>query len=213
MKYKIAILTFFLAGLLEGFSQSFVNLNFENAQIKNLSFSEIPATNAFPGWTINTYRIYYDDLSLSGESVSIFDISNILSLQPIQGKYFAFLTSGNYPGTGISISMGQTGTVPVSAESIIFWGSIGGMQVTFDGQPLNFLVTGSIANYDIYTADISSYAGQTGQLLFTLPPYVINATLDNIQFSASPVPEPSELALVALGISLLGFRRWQNSSP
>jgi hypothetical protein len=35
------------------------------------------------------------------------------------------------------------------------------------------------------------------------------ATLDNIQFSSTAVPEPSELALGALGALLLGFRRWR----
>jgi hypothetical protein len=81
------------------------------------------------------------------------------------------------------------------------------MQITFNSQPLNFLVTGSSANYDIYTADISAYAGQTGQLLFTVPPYVNSAILDNIQFSSSPVPEPAALALAALGAGLLGCLR------
>ena len=87
------------------------------------------------------------------------------------------------------------------------------MQATFNGQPIDFLVTGSTANYTIYSADISAYAGQTGQLLFTLPPNVDGdyAILDNIQFSTTAVPEPGPFALAALGTLLLGFRRWRSA--
>jgi PEP-CTERM motif len=96
----------------------------------------------------------------------------------------------------------------------VFWGTAGGLQVTFNGQPLTFLTTGSTANYIIYTADISAYAGQTGQLLFADPYYTNTqggpASIDNIQFSSSSVPEPSAFALGALGTLLLGFRRWRN---
>ena len=92
--------------------------------------------------------------------------------------------------------------------SIIFWGNDVGLNITFRSQLLNFVVTGSTANYNVYTADISAYAGQTGLLLFTETAYG-NSALDNIQFSTTPVPEPSTLALGALGALLLGFRRWK----
>ena len=201
----------FLFGLLllcrSGHAQGFVNLDFESANIVLGSFNQISITNAFPGWTITWAFVSYDSPSLSGGSITICDTNPPTSFQPIQGRFFAFLASENYPGTGLPISMSQTGQIPVSAESISFWGTIGGMQITFNSQPLNFLVTGSSANYDIYTADISAYAGQTGQLLFTVPPYVNSAILDNIQFSSSPVPEPAALALAALGAGLLGCLR------
>ena len=83
------------------------------------------------------------------------------------------------------------------------------MQITFNGQPLNFFVTGSTANYNIYAADISEFAGHTGQLLFTVPPYTGSDELDYIQFSSVPVPEPSEFGLAVLGALLLGLRRWR----
>lgn len=204
---KISILMFVLTAntLL---SQGFINLNFESATITNVVFYEIAASNAFPSWTV-TGGTLYNNFSLSGNSVSIFDTNNLMALQPMQGNYFAFLNSGNYPGTGIPISLAQTGTVPVSATSILFWGVIGGMQISFNGQPLSFSVLSSTPNYSVYGADISPYAGQTGNLVFTLPPYTGNASLDNIQFSTSPVPEPGALALAAMGALLLGWRRWK----
>ena len=116
-----------------------------------------------------------------------------------------------------SAAIGQTGQIPLSTQSLTFLGNISDMQITFNGQPLNFLVTGSTANYNIYTADISAYAGQTGLLLFTAPYFgdgYIGGTpmIDNIQFSTTAVPEPGTLAVAALGTLLLGSRRWKRIS-
>ena len=202
---KISILL--LALCQNGWAQGFVNLDFESANIVLTDGLQTFVTNAFPGWTVNPPYIVYDTVSLSGGSITIWD-SNYAS--PIQGEYSVGLASVN-EGTGYSISLGQTGTIPSSAQSIIFWGTLGGMQVTFDGNPLNFTATGSGPGYAIYGADISAYASQTGELLFTLPPYVDGAVLDNIQFSSLPIPEPSVLALTGLGGLLFGFRRWRNS--
>jgi hypothetical protein len=194
-------------------AQGFVNLDFEDAN--NLgtpgSFNQISATDAFPGWTVYARYIVYDDISLSGGSISICDSGPPFYFPPIQGTYFALLFSANTPGDQLSISIGQTGQIPPSANSITFWGNDEGMQITFNGQPLSFSSIGSTANYSIYGADISAFAGQTGQLLFTVPPLTGSDNLDNIQFSSSSVPEPSEFALIALGALLLGFRRWRNS--
>jgi hypothetical protein len=205
-KHNITLIVL-LAGTCFGFSQGFVNLDFEAANLKGYSSgSEVPAANAFPGWTVNAL-IIYDNLSLSGESASICDTNNPTLIPAIQGRYFAILTSGNYPGTGVPISMGQTGQIPLWAQTISFWGDIGGLQITFGGQPLSFNATGGTPNYAVYQADISAFAGQTGQLLFTLPPYVSDARLDNIQFSSSPVPEPGAFGLFVLGGVLLAWRR------
>ena len=176
-----------------------MNLDFENANLTGYPpGSTVQATNAFPGWTVNAQYIIYDDVSLSGESISIADIPSI------QGRYYARFTAGNssFGGTN-TISLGQTGTIPMGTHSIAFWGNISGLQITFAGQSLAFSQTGSTANYNIYAADISAFAGQTGQLLFSAPAFTYPANLDNIQFSPSTVPEPSEFTLSAFGALLL----------
>ncbi len=78
--------------------------------------------------------------------------------------------------------------------------------VSFNGQTLSLTVLGSTPNYNIYGADISAFAGQTGQLLFTAAPQTIDI-IDNIQFSNLAVPEPTTLALTALGGAFLCLRR------
>ena len=225
MKTKIITLIWLQVGLCLIHSQGFVNLNFEQAQIViNPGFGAY-ASNAIPGWTayisgVSQTYIVYNTVPLAAPAVTLQGTNNILGHPPIQGKYFVMLWgefNPNPPGNPAfetnSAAIGQTGQIPLFAQSISFWGTIGGMQATFNGQPLDFLVTGSTANYTIYSADISAYAGQTGQLLFNDPYYGGTfggpATLDNIQFSSTAVPEPSELALGALGALLLGFRRWR----
>ena len=215
MKTKITLLLLLVGGHV-AFSQGFVNLNFEDADLTGYSVGdEVPSSNAFPGWTINAAFVLYDNFSLSGESISLIDTNPAAyweAFSTIQGNYFMFFVSANYPGTGVPTSVGQIGTIPPWAQSITFWGSIGGMQVTFDGNPLYFSAIGSGSSYTIYGADISAYANQTGELLFTLPPYVGNASLDNIQFSSTAVPEPSTLALSAFGGLLVVWRRrWKAS--
>jgi hypothetical protein len=209
MKTKIPLIVALVFAVRIGVSQGFVNLNFEAA--KNLgvpgSFTQLSATNAFPGWTVSAYYILYDDVSLSGYDVSIIDTNTPYYTTPIQGKYYAMLIPVNLPGYGYYTSIGQTGQIPLSAESISFWGNIGSIQITFNGQPLSFVITDTTPNYFIYGADISAYAGQTGQLLFSVPPQSSGGILDNIQFSSTPVPEPGTFGLFAMGGALLAWRR------
>jgi hypothetical protein len=183
---------------------TFQNVDFESADLTEyLPGNTVPAANAFPGWTVNATYILYDGSSLSGEAIGIYD-TNDPSKISIQGTYYAGFGPGNssFGGTN-TISLGQTGTIPLGTHSITFWGEIAGLQITFAGQPLAFSQIGSTANYNIYGADISAFAGQTGQLLFSAPPFTHPANLDNIQFSPSQVPEPETFALSALGALLL----------
>ena len=58
----------------------------------------------------------------------------------------------------------------------------------------------------MYAGEISPYAGQTAELRFTVP--TAGGSLDYIQFSTTPVPEPSTWALLGLGGALFwGLKR------
>jgi hypothetical protein len=202
-------------------AQSFANLNFESANITGFSSGSIPTHNAIPDW--NAYisgvaqsTILYDDETLSDPAISLQDTNSIYP--QIQGSYAVLLQGQFNPSHNSiytnSVSIGQSGLIPSTAESLIFLANItvGGpyvdnMQLTFNGQNLSYNPIGSGANYTIYDADISSFAGQTGQLLFTVP-YNGGVFLDNIQFSINPVPEPGGRALGVLGgLCLIGCRR------
>jgi hypothetical protein len=207
--------------------QGFVNLDFESAIIVNDPQGSYPwsvyGSDAIPGWTAYiagtpVSDIWYNEVPLGAPEVTLQGTNNILGRPLIGGNYFVMLWGAFNNPTGGSAAIGQTGEIPSSAQSLVFWGTTGGLQVTFNGQPLFILTTGSTANYTIYAADISAYAGQTGQLLFT-DPYYSNtqggpASIDNIQFSSSSVPEPSVLSLFSICILLFCWRtKRPNNSP
>src|ERR1019366_2253711 len=79
-----------------------------------------------------------------------------------------------------SASIGQTGTIPTTAQSVTFYlgDTYGTLQITFNGQPLSLMDISNTLNYTIWGADISAYAGQNGQLLFTAP-FQTFAVIDN----------------------------------
>jgi hypothetical protein len=224
----ICFVAIFAVPLRNASGQGFGNLDFESANVSGHSpGDEVAASAALPSWTAyfssssdptasSFSTVGYDGLSIGPAFISLEDLNapngtGGFSLFPMQGNYSVFLqgSQGSVPfPPGTSTSIGQTGTIPNTSQSLTFFAILGGnFQVTFNGQNISYSAVGSGANYTIYGADISSYAGQTGQLLFTAPNQT-STLLDNIQFSSSAVPEPSEFALSGLGALLLGFRRW-----
>jgi len=217
MKLILSTLSILTIGITSGLSQGFINLNFEHPVLPLTSDGfGIPTTNGIPGWTAyftdtsGTYinpNIFYDTRAIDGAAVSLHD-TNSDSLQPLQGQ-FSLLLQGSSPFfPPASASIGQTGRIPLNALSITFYLSLdSSFQVSFNGQNISLLQLSSTSNYGIMGGDISAFAGQTGQLLFTALPNVGYGGLDNIRFSSSSIPEPSSLALGALGALLFGFRR------
>ena len=222
MKTILVGLVAFLASLFPVKSQGFINLNFEQAQIVIDPGQGARAAAAIPGWTayisIQTNftaltHIVYNTVSLGASSVDLMGTNGFYPA--IQGRY-SIVLQGNTGGQPSGAAIGQTGLIPLSAMSLLFWGGIGSANnpatVSFNDNLLTLLQIGSTANYNIYVADVSAYAGQIGQLLFSVP-QAGGLGLDNIQFSSTAVPEPSALALAALGGLLFGLRSGKRTSP
>lgn len=185
---KLVIL---LAGIGGAFAQGFVNLDFESANLSGYGAGSVPATNAIPGWTAylggtNLANINYNESHYGGNQVCLVGSTNF------QGNYYILLQGS----MNEAASIGQTGTIPTTAESLTWWGTTLD-SLTFNGQPLTYGAIGSGSGYTIYAANISAFAGETGQLLFSSIhfPLTPGDIIDNIQFSSSPVPEPSVLGL------------------
>ncbi len=224
MKIRIACATLINIGFVFPIAQSraqgaFVNLNFESANASvlgtNGSGRVVSATQALPGWTVyigglQSSQVFYNDPSLGAASVGLVGPN---SGPILQGSYTAVLNADEFTFTGAnSAAIGQTGQIPQNAQTLIFWSSpANSLQAAFDGQMLPLIQLGSGANYVIEGANISSFAGQTGELRFTVPfalTWTAFSYLDNIQFStnALPVPEPAASMLFLVGAALFGLK-------
>ena len=196
--------------------QGFVNLGFENTTLTRVLVNEYSgyySTNAtIPGWDWSPHAnagysdpnttVAFNDLALAASAVTLEGTNG--PYRAISGKYSILLQGGSsFVSSASYASIGQTGQIPSSALSLIYWG--GALQASFNGQPLAFYAMSNDPNFTVWGADISAYAGQTGQLLFTAP-WQTTALLDNIQFSSSPVPEPSVFSLFICGTFLIFYR-------
>ena len=201
MQAKIVILVL-LTGIRLCHSQGFVNLDFEAADVSAYGSGPafVPITNALPGWTgyltgNAVDRVFYNSISLGGPSVSLLDsLSPFPALVPIQEWYSVYLAAG--------AGIGQTGQIPNTAASLVFLSKpFSAFNVSFGGQLISMLQSGTSGNNIIMAGDISRFAGQTGELLFAG-----GGLFDSIQFSNQPIPEPSMLGLFGLGALLFAWR-------
>jgi len=204
-----------LAGIFGSTAQAqgtFQNLNFESARIIRDPSSPyypygIAVSNAVPGW--NAYNaignvIFYNDVSLGASAISIHDKNDTNNLIPVLEGSYTILLQPNFPGGTVRPALGQVGTIPSSARSVTFYGT-GNYSVTFAGQPISLSILGSTPTYTIFGGDVSALDNQTGELLIQG-----GGSLDNIQFSNQPIPEPSPFALAlatAAGIYVARKRR------
>jgi hypothetical protein len=217
--------------------QSFVNLNFEQATVAPApsgytpsdAVNPISATSALPGWTVSEdsticTAVWGSPVALDETSVAL--VSG--SFSPIHGSYsvqlsaYADAPSGLYRNSSIS----QTGLIPIGTQSIQFLiaspsqaGSVQSIpMITLNGTPISLFAISQSGGVITMAGDVSAFADTTADLTFlckattggTFPANENYYNLDDIQFSPSPVPEPSVLGLSALGALaalLFGFRR------
>lgn len=187
--------------------QGFLNLNFESAQNlpANPPFpdgTDLPATNALPGWTA-----YNNNVVLSEINYVSNEFSGSSTVVELQGGSLAL--SGDFSVALFSDgSISQTGLVPSNAGSLEFEAAHD-LEVILGGQSLSYSALSEGPGYTIYEAGIpSDMDGQTEELTFKIngPGQTL---LDNIEFLPTSVPEPAEGALIGVGAVLFGGFRWR----
>lgn len=219
-----SFLTTLLIGTSSGNSQWFLNTDFEKKpKFTTNVFTTVTATLQNWNWTpignyinTDTNSVAYNNIALDAPAVTLQGTNSPYD-PAIQGNYSVLLQGGSFaiPQSEAGASISQTGEIPPGTESIMYWVKQTAFyanetfQMTFNGQPLPSIVTSSTANYNVYAADISADSGQTGLLQFSVP-WQTAFMIDNIQFSDSPIPEPSDLALIAFVVVVFGIYRWQH---
>ncbi len=197
----VVILGLFLVTALQtGHAQgSFQNLGFE----QSLPPSESRWWLDLMGWAPNTVS-HYNTISLGGASIILHDSKSEYA-QPLLGNYSLQLVNAWFPLPPSEIAVAeisQTGTIPMSAHSLRFLATSLTPVVLFAGSALTTQRIGGTARFHVLAADISSWAGQTGELRFGN-----TGMLDGISFSTVPVPEPHLIWLLLAGGMVLFVRR------
>lgn len=207
-----------------GYTQGFVNLDFESANLSPVPSGQyggfVPISNALPGWTgyINGSQVtnaLQNNLTVGSSSIDILgpDWINNGAISIIEGNYTVLLQGGS--PANYSAAIAQTGLIPVDARSLEFKSdtvsSLGQIAVTIGGQSISLTPLTTTSTYILYGGDISAFSGQTEELRFTAPgASALLFSIDSVVFSTSPVPEPSVLGLLALGGLFFGLRRWRH---
>jgi len=210
-----------LAAGLRAFSQGFVNLNFEGAKVTLPSGTQpgpVLVTNALFGWSVyfQTFpqtQIYYDDISIGSSQITLVSASDPYGPNAIGGSFSVFLQAG----AGGPVTVSQTGLVPSFAKSmdvdLAYSGNLVPVVAAMNGQTIPLISIATFPAYTEYAGDISAFDNQEVLLSFTqMPPSdgpTSQVEIDNIQFSSSPIPEPSTLAIGVIGALLLGLARWR----
>jgi len=226
MKYRrrtalICVLSFAFAT--SCFSQgTFRNLDFEAARYVPGPYGYYAtAADALPNWscylgTNQTGIAWYNLATLDDAAVGVMTNSSH-DVPPsgfIQGQVCLSLQWGYvYLGGGVGYwgpaAIAQAGQIPADAKSIRFLGT-SPFSIAFAGNAVPLAVLNALPNYSLYGGDISQFAGQTGELRITS--YLHFNYLDSIQFSNQPIPEPSTLCLVIVGLAVF-CRRLRRFKP
>lgn len=203
--------------------QGFQNLDFEDTTLTVTLINPgypIPfyATNAtVPGWGWSPHQTFgygdpsttvsFNNVALDAPAVTLHGTDSPFA-PVISGNYSILLQGGSqfFPTQYVGgASIFQTGSIPITAHSLTYFGW--SLQVSFNGQPLSPVALETTPNYTKWGIDISAYAGQTGELRFSVP-RLGGSFIDGIEFSSTIIPEPSGFSLSLLGFVLAVAIAW-----
>jgi hypothetical protein len=97
----------------------------------------------------------------------------------------------------IQITLSQTGMVPSDAIGLRYFSGFAGVQL---------LVNGALINTQDSYADLSKFSGTEVKFEIRFPKSYVG-TFDILGFTT--VPEPSEYAMLGLGLGVIGWQVWK----
>jgi hypothetical protein len=194
---------------------TFKNLNFELANPGSGTYAfNVPVASALPHWSVyygnvQQTTINFNETSTGATVVTL--ISTADSVFPaIDGNYSVLLQGGI---TASDAAISQTAVIPSGMQSLLFEAQpgLGPLDISIGTQTIPFEAIGTGENYTLFGANISTWSGNDEQLTFAAledSSAFNNWLVDDISFSSNSVPEPSIVALSAMGGLLFGGRKW-----
>ena len=221
MKTKLILLLLAVGVAFRGLGQgTFFNLNFESARVvlHDPQFGWLDWSLAAPGWAHSSGSdlevIYYgqEHFGVTGYYMLYDSVSPVYAPgTQLAGLYSLGFSSGYASSSGGAPwqqnYLSQTGAISSDVQSIRFLAR-GSFAVFVGGTEIPMVALGSNA----YAGDISAFADTTTDLRIVNTSMELHdpVILDNVVFSATPVPEPSIMALVVVGglAFVFGCRRF-----
>jgi len=203
---------------------SFQNLDFESALIDQAQTPGfVSVSEALPGWTVyvstnQQATVLYGAVGHGGTLVDLLGVNGSSltdGYRSIDGGFSVMLQGGVIGGAVLypaPASILQAGLVPATSRSILFKAQteVGTFAVSLDGINIPYVSLSNGPNYTMFAGDVSTFAGRTAELQFSLSRLpgtdYSNWNLDSIMFSDMAIPEPSVLCFSALGAFLLIWR-------
>jgi hypothetical protein len=183
---KLVLFSLVMAlGWISKLNAQFINLDFESAAIpSHIPPSGVPPNEVMPGWTVSC-TVYVDEWLPRGPYISVIRPNHgFLSWTGQQGDYFITMKSGSVVFGGGPAFIAQTGYLSPTTKSLHFRAEpLANLLVSFAGETLPCVVVSSNGEC---AADISKFAGSTGELKF-MSSETIGVYLDFIWFSNQAV--------------------------
>jgi hypothetical protein len=203
---------------------TFQNLDFESASLPVVPPGQyggsVPISEGLPDWSasiggVTQSGVVQNDFTTGAGSIDIFGPDWTGSPGIIDGDYSILFQPG---GLNSTASIDQTGSIPAGTQTLLFdayqyvSSSPIPFTVSFAGNTLSPFVIGSATSpsgqgYNVYAANVSAYAGNTGPLEFTATGQFNWLLLDDISFSATAAPEPGPWILALIGGLLVFIKK------
>jgi hypothetical protein len=186
-----------------------VNGGFEDGSLVMINPVAVKPAEALPGWNAlsgGTPLLFlgYNAPGLDSAWVSIHDNANPNDLfKPIGGTYSVFIKGATPLGPSLDAEITQVVAVPSDSKSLFFRArNLNGLDLSFNGQNLTYYEFQQGGGDSAYGADISGFAGSTGEIRFTAGQGEWGL-IDDVLFSTIVIPEPSVMGLSAGGLAFL----------
>ena len=191
--------------------QTFQNMDFEAA-----GSHSIPANAVWLGWSLaasgwqhapgaDTFFVYHNPPQTNlTQSYSLIDRTSS-KWTPLAGDFSLALTSGYYSSaqansSWVPAAISQQGVVPSDSLSFRLLAQ-GQVSVSINSEPIKLFNLGG----DWLGGDVSAFAGKVVTLEIASASAELHdpVVVDNLTFTAQPVPEPATITLLGVGLVVL----------